>query len=237
MVSKTGLSESVRAFRWAEVRDGLAERPDLLGVRDARGRNWLHLCCASPLTPARDSAQSIRLADLLLELGLGIDDPAFTEGAWQATPLWFAISRGRNLALAEHLLKRGCHPGYSLFAAVWNDDRAAIRLLVRHGAKVDDDSSPGETPFFAAVAWSRFGPAEDLLAAGADPDFRDPMGRTALHLMLKKGSAPDRLMMIAAAGARGDIPDGEGRTAVDLLRRKRDPAYHAVAERLAANVA
>ncbi len=101
MVSKTSLRETVRGFRWDQLRADLAARPDLLSVRDDRGRNWLHLCRA---TPGGSAESSIRTADLLLALGLGLEDPAFTEGEWQATPLWFAISRGRNLALAEHLL-------------------------------------------------------------------------------------------------------------------------------------
>src|SRR4051794_17344180 len=128
MVSKTSLSESVRAHRWREVGEGLAARADLLHATDEKGRNWLHHCCRSPLG-ARDPVDSIRLADLLLDLGLGLETPAFTEGEWRATPLWFAISWGRNLPLAEHLLRLGSTPLYCLFAAIWNEDRAAIRLL------------------------------------------------------------------------------------------------------------
>src|SRR5882757_9426325 len=104
MVSKTSLRETVRGFQWEQLRADLTARPDLLNVRDERGRNWLHLCCGRAGGNAGDS---IRTADLLLELGLGLECPAFTEGEWQATPLWFAIAHGKNLALAEHLLKLG----------------------------------------------------------------------------------------------------------------------------------
>ena len=168
MVSKTSLAESVRAFRWREVGEALAARPDLLGVADEKGRNWLHHCCRSPLGD-RDPSDSIRTADLLI--GLGLDAPAFREGEWQATPLWFAVAWGKNLPLAEHLLKRGANPNFCLFAAIWNDDRAAIRLLLDHGADIEDGAARGETPLMGAVAWSRFGPAEELLRAGADPEF------------------------------------------------------------------
>ncbi len=51
-------------------------------------------------------------------------------------------------------------------------------------------------------------------------------------MMIAKGSAPGHFAMFVRAGARGDIPDAEGRTAIDLLRRKRDPAYRAIADRL-----
>jgi uncharacterized protein len=83
-----------------------------------------------------------------------------------------------------------------------------------------------------AVGWSRFGPAEELLIGGADPDARDGQGRTALHMMLAKGSAIEHLRLLARHGARGDIPDAEGRTAADILRRKRDPAFRVLADSL-----
>jgi hypothetical protein len=230
MVSKTSLRETVRGHRWRELGDALAARPDLLDVRDERGRNWLHLCCA---TPPADPAESIRSADLLLGLGLGLEDAAFTEGEWKATPLWFSIAWGKNYALAEHLLKLGAPPLYSLFAAIWNNDSATIRLLLSYGAKVDEDSAPGESPLMGAVAWSRFGPAATLLEAGADPNLVNPKGDTALHMMLKKGSAIEHFLLFARYGARGDIPDAKGQTAASILRRKRDPAFRALADELA----
>jgi ankyrin repeat protein len=229
MVSKTGLREAARGHEQERLRAHLAARPDLLEARDERGRNWLHLCCGAP----GEAAASIAAADLLLELGLGLEDPAFTEGEWRATPLWFAIAHGKNLVLAEHLLKLGSTPKYCMFAAVWNEDRGAIRLLLRYGAAVDEDTTPGETPLFGAVAWSKFGPAEELLLAGADPDFRNPKGDTALHLMLRKGSPIEAFRLFASHGARGDIADAKGQSAAAILRRKRDQAFHALAGELA----
>lgn len=229
MVSKTSLRETVRGHRWRELGGALAARPDLLGVRDERGRNWLHLCCAAP----GDPADSIRTADLLLGLGLGLEDAAFTEGEWRATPLWFSIAWGKNYPLAEHLLKLGAPPLYSLFAAIWNNDSATIRLLLSYGADVDEDGAPGESPLMGAVAWSRFGPAATLLEAGADPDLRNRKGDTALHMMLKKGSALEHFQLFARHGARGDIPNAKGETAAQILRRKRDAAFRALADELA----
>ena len=34
-------------------------------------------------------------------------------------------------------------------------------------------------------------------------------------------------------GARGDIRDADGRTAAEIMRRKKDPAFHRLADRLA----
>lgn len=232
MVSKTGLTEEVKAFDWRSVDADLSEAPTLLGHRDKRGRNWLHLCCSVDIRGKPSAARdSIRTADVLLEHGLDLQQIAFTEGAWKATPVWFAVARGRNLGLAEHLLERGADPNFSLFAASYNDDRTAIRLLIRYGATVDDTSSGG-TPFLGAVQWSRFGPAEELLDHGADVDHRDASGMTALHYMLKKRSDIQHIAMVVAHGARGDIPDKDGLTAVEIMRRKKDPDIQRLADAL-----
>ena len=61
----------------------------------------------------------------------------------------------RNLPLAEHLLKLGATAHYSMFAACWTDDVAALDLLLKYGALVDDLTSARETPFLGAIAWSR----------------------------------------------------------------------------------
>ncbi|HVM99114.1 MAG TPA: ankyrin repeat domain-containing protein [Caulobacteraceae bacterium] len=234
MTSKTRMLALVKAHDWAAVERALAEQPALLGVRDERGRGWLHIACATPPKSHADVAASIATADVLLAAGLEIDDAAFTEGQWRATPLWYAIGCGRNLALAEHLLKEGCDPEHCLWAAGFNRDAEAIRLLVRHGASLDPFQE-GTTPFLGAVKCSHFAEAEVLLELGADVDHKDDAGLTALHLMLKKGSDARWLEMLARHGARGDIADPEGRTAIEILRRKRDPAFHAIADRLAAN--
>ena len=151
--------------------------------------------------------------------------------AWRATPLWYAISRGRNLTLARWLLERGCDPEHCLWAAQFARDPDAIRLLVGFGARLDV-SQDGETPFLMAVKWSHFDEAWLLADLGADVDAKDDQGLTALHLMLKKASEAAELRRLVERGARGDIPGPDGRTAVDLLRRKRGPEFRAIADAL-----
>ena len=145
---------------------------------------------------------------MLLAHGLDLDAEAFTEDAWKATPLWFAIARGRNLLLAEYLLERGCDPNYALWAAAFNDDLEAIDLLVGYGAIVDDPSVPDETPFLSAVKVSHFQPAGRLLDHGADVNVQDPKGMTALHYMLKKQSDKAHFEMLVAHGRAVTSPIG-----------------------------
>ncbi|HEV2362835.1 MAG TPA: ankyrin repeat domain-containing protein [Caulobacteraceae bacterium] len=219
----------MRAHDAEAVGAGLAASPQLLGCRNQRGYGWLHLCCSVDIgKPGRSAAASIATAEALAEAGLGIDDVAFFEGEWRATPLWCAIGRGRNLALAEWLLRRGCNPNYSLYAAAFRDDFAAIRLLCRYGAEVDDRSA-GETPFLGAVASSHFAAAEVLLELGADIDAIAPDGRTGLHMMLAKGSDPDWIVRVVGRGAGLDIPDRSGATARAMLARKKEPRLRRLA--------
>ena len=102
--------------------------------------------------------------------------------------MWFCVSFGRNLRLAEHLLKLGASPQYSLYAAAYNRDAAAIRLLVRYGADIEESSGRGDTPLLGAVVWSHFEAAEAMLACGANVNAQNDRGMTAAHLMLKKNS-------------------------------------------------
>jgi uncharacterized protein len=50
--------------------------------------------------------------------------------------------------------------------------------------------------------------------------------------MLKKGSELKHVEMVVSYGARGDIPNKDGVTAADIMRRKKDPAFRALAGKL-----
>jgi ankyrin repeat protein len=222
----------VKNFRWKEIDDALAESPDLLSVRDERGRNWLHLCCSVSLKNRKPkAAESVKTAEVLIRRGLDINQEAFTEGAWKATPLWYAIARGENLALAEYLLKHGSTPNYCLWAASFNNDLEAIRLLIRHGANIED-AFEDETPFLSAIKTSHFRSAEELLKLGSDVNYQDSKGMTALHYMLKKDSDKKHFPMLIAHGARGDIKNKDGVTSAEIMCKKKDPDFRKMADQL-----
>jgi ankyrin repeat protein len=230
MISKTAMLTLVKELRWKEARDGFAEKPDLLRIRDKRGRTWLHVACAVNVDKRRAALRnSIRMAEVLLDLGLDINDAAFTEENFKATPLWYTIAFGKNIPLAKFLLSRGSDPNYCMFAAAYNDDAAALHLLAEHGAEIDSVSE-GCTPFLGAIQWSHFKAAEELLKLGANPDYQDSKGTTALHCMLKKGSDKKHLRLILSYGARTDIPDKAGVTAAAIMMRKRDPDFRRMAD-------
>lgn len=233
MISKTKMLPLVEQCRWKAVKEAIDENPGLIGFRDEKGRNWLHLCCSVDIKKRRvKAADSIKTAEILLKAGLDINQEAFSEGKWKATPLWYSIAFGKNLALSEYLLKRGSDPNHCLWAAANNDDADAIRLLIHYGA--EDPSSEDASVFLAAIYWNRFAAAEELLKLGADVNFQDSNKMTALHYLLKKGSDKKHVRMLIKYGARGDIKNGSGVTAAEIMSRKRDPEFREMAGRLLA---
>ncbi len=225
-MSRARLFRSIKALDLEAAAAVLAAQPELLQATDDRRRNPLHFLCSLPATP-KTRERSIRLARHLLGAGIDIDAPAFVEGAFRATPLWYSISRGRNLPLARFLLEQGSTPEYCLWAAGFADDVEAIDLLVRHGARVDPVTED-ETPFLGAIKWSRFAAAERLLHHGADVNFQSSKGVTALHLVLKKDSAPRHVAMLLRHGADPTIRSKDGKSPIDLVSRRRDKTYLAM---------
>jgi ankyrin repeat protein len=126
-------------------------------------------------------------------------------------------------------MKLGASPQHSLYAAAYNRDSDAIRLLVRYGADIEEPSGPGETPFLGAIGWSHFEAAAAMLACGANVNAQDDRGMTAAHMMLKKGSDFEHFERLARSGARFDLPNQDGVTAAEIMLRRRDPRFRALA--------
>jgi ankyrin repeat protein len=222
-MSKARLFRSIKALDVDAVASLLEAQPGLTRVTDERRRNPLHFLCSLPADP-KTTRRSLALARRLLDAGLDVNAPAFVEGAFQATPLWYAISRGRNLPLARLLLKHGSTPENCLWAAAFADNVEAIDLLVRSGASLDPVTED-ETPFLGAVKWSRFAGAERLLRHGANVNFQNREGVTALHLVLKKDSAPEHVLMLLRYGADPTIKSRDGKSPLDLVANRRDKTY------------
>jgi ankyrin repeat protein len=222
----------VKDLKWKEVAQGLSENPALLRFRDERGRNWLHLACGVKVKErGLQVSDSIKTAEVLLNAGLDINQEAFREPDFKATPLWYAIAHGQNLKLAEFLLQRGSVPHYCMWAAAYNDDAAAIRLLVANGAEINA-SAEDATPFLFAIQWNRFAAAEQLLKLGADVNTQNSRKMTALHFLLKKGSDKKYVRLLIRYGARGDLKDSSGVTTSEILSRKKDSDFKKMATQL-----
>jgi len=219
---KTRLFAAIKSLDVDAVSALLDAHPELARAKDVRRRNPLHFLCGLPVAD-KSLPRSLALARLLLDRGLDVNEPAFVEegGAFKATPLWYALSRGRNLPLAKLLLKRGSSPEYCLWTAGFHDDVEAIDLLVKAGARLDPVVED-ETPFLGAIKWSRFKAAERLLRHGANANFQNSKGMTALHALVKKHSERRHLELLLRHGADPTLRDAKGASPLDMVARRRD---------------
>jgi len=224
-MSKTAIIEAVQSLDLETTRKILAARLSLLAATDRQGRNLLHLACsASPAKLKVANTVQVRMVRFLLDRGFEIDAPV---GRDLCTPLFFAVARARNPALVKALLDRGAQataaPGGGLFAAGWWDDIQNLDLLIKAGARID--IVVGVTPFLACWCWKRFDAAKFLALKGADVNYQDPKGKTALHHGVEKEFEPRLLKWLVDHGASPDIIDNEGISPRLRATRKRDKRF------------
>ena len=224
-MSKTAIIDAVRNLDLDATKRLLETRPTLLAVSDRQDQNLLHIACAASTAKLEvPKGRQVRLASFLLERGLEIDTPV---GRDACTPLFFAVARARNLALVKFLIERGAKPtsapGGGLFAAGWWEDLDILKLLIRSGAPVDVVA--GVTPFLACWCWKRFRAAKCLALNGADVNYQDPKGRSALHHGLEKAFDPTLLRWLVKHGASPDITDHQGVSPRVKASRKRDKRF------------
>jgi hypothetical protein len=186
-MSKTRLLAAVRKLDVAEVGRLLDAEPHLGRAKDPMGRALIHLAAMGK------GPRALRLVSLLLKRGADANAPLKLEDGYRLSPVWFAVAHGRNLSVAKRLLSRRAAP-VGLFAAAWHQDIAMIRLLVKHGAKLEERVH-GETPFFHAWRWRRFRAAAELLRLGA----REDLERARAHAVKRRYPARDVRLLSAYA--------------------------------------
>ncbi|PLR27279.1 hypothetical protein SGCZBJ_07725 [Caulobacter zeae] len=94
-------------------------------------------------------------------------------GAANAVPLSLAL-RATDPSFATQLLQAGASPQrretyWPLKAVIGLNSLGAVRLLLQHGARINDHDATGATPMRLAVEQQNFRIAELLLEKGADP--------------------------------------------------------------------
>jgi cytohesin len=108
------------------------------------------------------------------------------------------------------------------WAAYGQNDEGA-RLLIEAGAKVVGDPWD-ELAWGPACDVCAMGVAKLMLAAGADPNWRDPDGGTPLHNVINSplvGEPSFFIETLLAAGADRSLKDNAGHTALELARAQK----------------
>jgi hypothetical protein len=97
-MTKAKLFDAVQSLDLKAVRAILDAKPQLLEVRDQKGRNILHVACAVP-------GDARKMVDLLLDRGLDVESRSL--GKDECTPLFFAVARSRDPKLVAHRSRMG----------------------------------------------------------------------------------------------------------------------------------
>ena len=154
-------------------------------AQDEHDATALHIAAA---------AGHLGIAKLLIESGANVDF-LINEGG---TPLMAASARLKPEMIA-FLISRGAqtnkkghdgryplacpfHPGVVLV----NEQLECIRVLVAHGARVNERTDTGGTPLMKAAWFGNREAVNELLKLGADPTLRDNRGRTAAMLAFER---------------------------------------------------
>ena len=183
--TKTALFDAAKRWEAGAVRVILEALPSLAKASDPKGRTALHIACAvDPRGDKLGEKDGTKTVAALLahgaELEAFVPMPA-DEQDFRANPLWYAASRGRNLALVRFLIKQGADPSYSLWTVVFSDDAEMCRELLKAKPRLNLVSH-GETPIFYAARLKRLKTLPLLIEAGADPSIKDPKGRDAVDI-------------------------------------------------------
>ncbi|CEM02387.1 unnamed protein product [Vitrella brassicaformis CCMP3155] len=198
-----------KAFNKAVCRGRISEMKRLMdeghdvNSRDMDGRTALHHACGQP--------RRLRVVVWLLKHGALTSVNVPDDKLW--TPLNITIITNEP-AYAKALLDHGAETGlrfshtlmpsrrgvnfsYPIHLAASKGNTDITKLLLHHGATVNDSDESGSTPLHYAAARHHTDYLKWLLHLGADPNARTKDGRTALHAAASYGEVANASCLIA----------------------------------------
>jgi ankyrin repeat protein len=221
-VDKRAFIKAVRTWDSRTVEAAVANDPGLARHIDQLGKTPLHHCAEiNPKKFGLKASESIATAKTLLDAGADVNAVRIIldEGEeFLATPLWYAVGWGKNLALARLLLETGAHPdNNAVGAAIWDQDLTMAELLRSHGGDIEH-TFRGETPLLRTVRAKRLRLLKWLTENGADLNTQDASGSTVLHHAVKGTHTLAQVEELLRHGARPDIEAKGGSTPLSLAR-------------------
>ena len=169
--------------------------------------------------------QSIPVAKLLVDGGADVN--ALTTVHEGETPLNLKVRFG-TLDHVRFLLEHEADPNLRPAMCIASESMSEIIVLlqefgwdIRRGAMLHHDANHG------------FGKRiQTWLEHGADPNWKDERGRTALHVLAMRGTGESGINALIEAGVHVDNRDESGKTAMDYARAAEKQVARRVLERL-----
>ena len=218
-MDKREFIKHVRNWEARMVKKALKDNPELSTQIDRSGKSPLHHCAGvNPKKAKQEVRDSIETAKALLASGAEVNAVRIImdEGEeFRATPLWYAAAWGENFDLVSFLLKNGSDPNQCMWAAAWNNDLKLAKLLLSYGADIDPVFHH-ETPLLQIIKAKRLGMLDWLVKNGADINFQDDKGYTALHHAIRKGYSLAEVKELLNRGANPNLKAKDGNTSISL---------------------
>jgi uncharacterized protein len=223
-VDKRAFIKSVRNWEASVVEKALSREPQLAASLDQIGKTPLHHCAGinprEALLPVRNS---IKTATALIGAGADVNAVRVISDEGEeflATVLWYAVAWGKNIELARFLLENKAHPdNNSIRSAIWDQDLKMAELLISFGADVDPVVGK-ETPLLQVIRAKRLQLLEWLIDNGADINFQDREGYTALHHAVKGTHTLAQVKELLKYGASPALKAKDGSSPISLARAK-----------------
>ncbi|MCM3872010.1 MAG: ankyrin repeat domain-containing protein [Pyrinomonadaceae bacterium] len=224
-MNKKAFIKSVREWEADAVASALAKEPALANYVDQIGKTPLHHCAGiNPREANLSVKKSIETARALIAAGSDINAVRIIidDGEeFQATSLWYAIAWGKNLDLARFLLEKGASPDHnSVRSAIWDQDLRMAELLVSFGANIDPVIH-NETPLLQLVKSKRLQHLKWLIDHGANINFQDQTGYSALHYAVTKNYNRAQIQELLRSGAKPTQKSKNGDSPISLARKLR----------------
>ena len=226
-MDKRAFITSVRSWQVSAVDAALSVEPSLASYVDKIGKTPLHHCAeVDPRKFHLDVNASLKTAAALLRAGaevnairIIIDDGE----EFQATPLWYAVAWGKNYDLARLLLEEGAlADNNATSSAIWDQDLRLAELLRTHGGNLDYVSRDG-TPLLRTVKARRLKLVKWLIDHGANINFQDPEGFSALHYAVTSTHTLSQIEELLSYGAKPQLHAKDGSTPVTLAEARGKP--------------
>ena len=221
------MNKFIRAIKNTDlsvIENIIKKEPKWIQWSENNGKNALHYLCGLDLSKDPTKIKSsLQILKLLIKKGININSVhKFEDNSeiFPATPLWYAYTRGRNETLFTWLLANGADPSHCMFAIAWYDDIKSAALFKKYGALLDEKAGDC-TPFLAAFMWKRFNMAEWLLKNGANVNFQDAKGNTALFYAVKRKYKVGQVELLLKCGADFNRNNNDGLSPKKLAESNR----------------